>query len=45
MVRNRGGVAGLDEEQRMNLVARAIEAARQVDEHNADQSPRHSAVG
>lgn len=30
---NRGGVAQLDEEQRMNLVARAIEAARQVDEH------------
>lgn len=30
---NRGGVASLDEEQRMNLVARAIEAARQVDEH------------
>lgn len=30
---NRGGVAGLDEEQRMNLIARAIEAARQVDEH------------
>jgi hypothetical protein len=30
---NRGGVAGLDEEQRMNLVARAVEAARQVDEH------------
>ena len=30
---NRGGVAALDEEQRMNLVARAIEAARQVDEH------------
>jgi len=30
---NRGSVAGLDEEQRMNLVACAIEAARQVDEH------------
>ena len=30
---NRGGVASLDEEQRMNLVARAVEAARQVDEH------------
>lgn len=30
---NRGGVVSLDEEQRMNLVARAIEAARQVDEH------------
>jgi hypothetical protein len=30
---NRGGVAELDEEQRMNLVARVIEAARQVDEH------------
>jgi len=30
---NRGGVAALDEEQRMNLVARAIEAASQVDEH------------
>ena len=30
---HRGGVASLDEEQRMNLVARAIEAARQVDEH------------
>ena len=30
---NRGGVADLDEEQRMNLVVRTIEAARQVDEH------------
>ncbi len=30
---NRGGVASMDEEQRMNLVARAIEAARQVDDH------------
>ena len=30
---NRGGVASLDEEQRINLVARAVEAARQVDEH------------
>jgi hypothetical protein len=30
---NRGGVAELDEEQRLNLVARTIEAARQVDEH------------
>ncbi len=30
---NRGGVADLDEEQRLNLVLRTIEAARQVDEH------------
>ncbi len=30
---NRGGVAELDEEQRLNLVARVVEAARQVDEH------------
>jgi len=30
---NRGGVAELDEEQRLNLLVRAIEAARQVDEH------------
>ncbi len=30
---NRGGVADLDEEQRLNLVVRTIEAARQVDEH------------
>lgn len=30
---NRGGVAELDEEQRLNLVIRTIEAARQVDEH------------
>lgn len=30
---NRGGVAELDEEQRLNLVARIVEAARQVDEH------------
>lgn len=30
---NRGGAAELDEEQRLNLVARTIEAARQVDEH------------
>lgn len=30
---NRGGVAELDEEQRLNLVARTVEAARQVDEH------------
>jgi hypothetical protein len=30
---NRGGVAELDEEQRLNLVARIVDAARQVDEH------------
>jgi hypothetical protein len=30
---NRGGAADLDEEQRLNLVARIVEAARQVDEH------------
>jgi hypothetical protein len=30
---NRGGVTELDEEQRLNLVARAIQAAKQVDEH------------
>ena len=30
---NLGGVAELDEEQRLNLVARTVEAARQVDEH------------
>ncbi|MCA9059960.1 MAG: endo-1,4-beta-xylanase, partial [Planctomycetaceae bacterium] len=30
---NRGGVSELDEEQRINLVVRAISAARQVDEH------------
>lgn len=30
---NSGGVGELNEEQRMNLVARAVEAARQVDEH------------
>lgn len=30
---NRGGVAELDEEQRLNLVVKTIEAARQVDEH------------
>lgn len=30
---NRGGVAEMSEEQRLNLVVRAIEAARQVDEH------------
>ncbi len=30
---NRGGVAELDEEQRLNLVAHIVEAARQVDEH------------
>ena len=30
---NRGGVAEMNEEQRLNLVVRAIEAARQVDEH------------
>lgn len=30
---NRGGVAELDEEQRLNLVVRTVDAARQVDEH------------
>lgn len=30
---NCGGVGDLNEEQRMNLVARVVEAARQVDEH------------
>jgi hypothetical protein len=30
---NCGGTGDLNEEQRMNLVARAVEAARQVDEH------------
>ncbi len=30
---NRGGMINLDEEQRLNLVARTVEAARQVDEH------------
>lgn len=30
---NSGGVGELNEEQRMNLVARAVEAARQVDDH------------
>ncbi len=30
---NCGGAGDLNEEQRMNLVARAVEAARQVDEH------------
>lgn len=30
---NCGGAGELNEEQRMNLVARAVEAARQVDEH------------
>jgi hypothetical protein len=30
---NSGGTGDLNEEQRMNLVARAVDAARQVDEH------------